>query len=105
VLLAGQLGQIEWLVLALGVIAILLLVLGERLFPARPVGLAVVALSIVVASVFGLARLGVPVTGEVPAGLPSIAFPGLRARDVEGIVPLAAGWLLLAYIRRVSAAR
>src|SRR5262249_47623329 len=47
VLLVGQLGEINYLVFALGVVAILLLVLGERIFPARPVGLAVVALSIV----------------------------------------------------------
>jgi SulP family sulfate permease len=103
VLLVGQLGQINWLVFALGVVAILLLVLGERAFPARPVALAVVALSI--ASAFALPDLGVPVTGEVPAGLPSLELPGLRLRDVEGIVPLAAGCLLLAYIESVSAAR
>src|SRR5262245_61040422 len=105
VLLAGQLGQINYLVLALGVVAILLLVLGERIFPARPVGLAVVPLSIVVASAFALPDLGVPATGEVPACLPSLGLPGLRLRDVEGIVPLAAGCLLLAYIEGVSAAR
>jgi sulfate permease, SulP family len=105
VLLAGELGRINYLVLALGVVAIVLLVLGERVFPARPVALAVVALSIVVASAFGLADLGVPTTGEVPAGLPSLAPPGLRLRDVEGIVPLAIGCLLLAYIEGVSAAR
>src|SRR5215472_10686089 len=104
-LLAGQLGQINYLVFALGVVAILLLVLGERAFPARPVGLAVVALSIVAASAFALPDLGVPATGEVPAGLPSLELPGLRLRDVEGIVPLAAGCLLLAYIEGVSAAR
>jgi len=104
-LLAGQLGQINYLVFALGIVAILLLVLGERVFPARPVGLAVVALSIVVASAFGLPDLGVPATGEVPAGLPSLELPELRLRDVEGIVPLAAGCLLLAYIEGVSAAR
>jgi SulP family sulfate permease len=105
VLLAGQLGHIQYLVLALGVVAILLLMVGERLLPARPVGLAVVALSILVAWAFGLAKLGVPATGEVPAGLPSLELPGLRLRDVEGIVPLAAGCLLLAYIESVSAAR
>src|SRR5215470_14370753 len=105
VLLAPQLGQTNYLAFVIGVVAILLLVLGERLFPARPVGLAVVALSIAVASAFGLAELGVPVTGEVPAGLPSLAPPALRLRDVEGIVPLAAGCLLLAYIEGVSAAR
>jgi SulP family sulfate permease len=105
VLLAGQLGQVHYLVFALGVVAILLLVLGDRLLPAKPVGLAVVALSIVVASAFGLPELGVPTTGEVPAGLPSLEVPALRLRDVEGIVPLAAGCLLLAYIESVSAAR
>jgi SulP family sulfate permease len=105
VLLIGQLGQMQYLVLALGVLALLLLLLGERLLPGRPVGLAVVALSIVVASVFGLPALGVPTTGEIPPGLPSLGGPALRLRDVEGILPLAAGCLLLAYIEGVSAAR
>ena len=53
----------------------------------------------------GLPALGVPVTGEIPAGLPALSGPGLRLRDVEGIVPLAAGCLLLAYIESVSAGR
>jgi SulP family sulfate permease len=105
VLLTGQLGQTHYLVLALGVAAILLLLAGERFLPGMPVGLAVVALSIVAALAFGLADLGVPTTGEVPAGLPSLEGPALRLRDVEGIFPLAAGCLLLAYVEGVSAAR
>jgi sulfate permease, SulP family len=105
VLLASQLGQIHYLVLAIGVAAIVLLLLGDRLLPGRPVALAVVALAIVAASAFGLPALGVPTTGEIPAGLPSLEGPALRLRDVEGIVPLAAGCVLLAYIEGVSAAR
>ena len=105
VLLAGQLGQTDYLVLALGIIAIMLLVLGERMLPGRPVALAVVALSIVAASVLGLPALGVATTGEIPAGLPTLGGPALRLHDIEGIVPLAAGCLLLAYIESVSAAR
>ena len=54
---------------------------------------------------FGLPALGVPATGDIPAGLPTLEGPALRLRDVEGIVPLAAGCLLLAYIESVSAAR
>ena len=104
-LLVGQLGETQYLVLVIGLMAILLLLGGERLFPGRPVALAVVALSIVAASVLGLAALGVPTTGHVPAGLPSLDGPALRLRDVEAIVPLAAGCLLLAYIESVSAAR
>jgi MFS superfamily sulfate permease-like transporter len=104
-LFAGQLGQTQILVLVLGGIAIAALLAGERYLKGKPVGLAVVALSIVVASMFGLADLGVPTTGPVPAGLPSLDGPALRLRDVEGIVPLAVGCLLLAYVEGVSAAR
>ncbi len=103
--LAGQLGQTQYLVLVVGVVAILLLLLGDRLFPGKPVALGVVGLSIAAATLLGLPALGVPTTGEIPAGLPSLAGPSLRLRDVEGIVPLAAGCLLLAYIEGVSAAR
>jgi len=105
VLFLGQIGQTHFLVLAVGVIAIVLLALGERQFPGRPIALGVVALSIVVASMLGLPALGVPTTGEIPPGLPALDGPALRLQDVEGIVPLAAGCLLLAYIESVSAAR
>jgi MFS superfamily sulfate permease-like transporter len=105
VLFAGQLGQTHYLVLAVGFIAIMLLILGERWLSGKPVALGVVALSIVAASVLGLPALGVPTTGRIPAGLPTLEGPALRLGDVEGIVPLAAGCLLLAYIESVSAAR
>jgi high affinity sulfate transporter 1 len=103
--LAGQLGETRWLVLMIGVIAILLLLAGERFWPGKPVGLVVVALSIIAASALGLPGLGVPTTGEVPAGLPAIQGPALRLRDVEDLFPLTAGCLLLAYVEGISAAR
>jgi sulfate permease, SulP family len=105
VLLLGQLGQVHYLVLAIGVLAIAVLLAGERAFPGRPVALVVVVLAIAAASVFGLPALGIPITGEIPQGLPSLALPTLRLRDIDGIFPLAAGCLLLAYIEGVSAAR
>lgn len=104
-LLLGQLGQSHFVVLVVGVVAIALLVLGGQLLPGKPVALGVVVLAILVATVLGLPALGVPTTGKIPAGLPSLAGPALRLRDVEGIIPLAAGCLLLAYIEGVSAAR
>ena len=104
-LLAGQLGQTQYLALAVGAIAIVLLVLGERWLPGKPVALAIVASSIIAASALKLPALGLATTGDIPAGLPSLQGPALRLRDVEGIVPVAAGCLLLAYIESVSAAR
>ena len=105
VLFAAQLGQTQFLVLAIGIAAIAALLIGERLLPGRPIALAVVALAIVAASIFGLAASGVPTTGQIPAGLPSFGGPALRLLDVEGIFPLAAGCLLLAYVESISAAR
>jgi high affinity sulfate transporter 1 len=104
-LLAGQLGQTHYLVLALGATAIVVLLLGERLLPGRPIALGVVVLAIIVATVFGLSAYGVATTGLVPRGLPSLSWAELRWRDVDGIFPLAAGCLLLAYVESVSAAR
>jgi sulfate permease, SulP family len=105
VLFAGQIGQMHVLVLTCGAIALALLMIGERVLPGKPVALGVVALSIAVATLLGLPALGVPVTGSIPAGLPTLAPPSLRLRDVEGILPLSAGCLLLAYIESVSAGR
>ncbi|MFZ0524557.1 MAG: SulP family inorganic anion transporter [Xanthobacteraceae bacterium] len=102
---AGQLGQIQVFVLAIGIAAIAALVIGDRVLPGRPVALAVVAAAILIATIFGFPALGIPITGHIPGGLPSLALPALRLRDVDGIFPLAAGCLLLAYIESISAAR
>jgi len=101
----GQLSQTNFVVLAIGLFAIAVLLLGEHWLPGKPVALGVVAVSILAASVLGLSTLGVATTGYIPAGLPNLAGPAFRLRDVEGIVPLAAGCLLLGYIEGVSAAR
>src|SRR5882724_3013108 len=103
--LAGQFTDINPIVLTIGVIAILLLLLGERSLPGKPVGLTVVALSILVASMLGLPALGIPVTGEVPQGLPTFQMPAFGLLEVDELFPLAAGCVLLAYVEGVSAAR
>ena len=103
--LAGQVGDVNLLVLAIGIVAILLLFLGGRIFPGRPVGLAVVALSIVLATLFELPSLGVPVTGNVPNLLPSFEIPRFGMLEFDELFPIAAGCLLLAYIEGISAAR
>src|SRR5947209_19609223 len=54
VVLAGQLAGIQIFVLAIGISALLLLVLGLRFLPGRPIGLGVVALAIGAATLLGL---------------------------------------------------
>jgi high affinity sulfate transporter 1 len=103
--LGGQLPDTKPAILAFGVTAIVLLVVGDKLLPARPVALGVVIASIIALSVTPLAQLGFKTVGVLPAGLPDLALPGLRLRDVDGVIPLAFACFLLAYIEGVSAAR
>ncbi len=105
VALVGQLGGTNPITLALGLAALALLWCGERWLLGRPVALGVVALSIVAVAVFGLTRFDVLVTGIIPPGLPVPTLPTVRLRDQDGIVALAAGCMLLAYIEGVAAAR
>ena len=103
--LAGQLGDVNLLILAIGAVALLFLLLGERFLPGKPVGITIVAFSIVAATLLGLPSLGVPVTGKIPEGLPALGLPTFGLLEFDDLFPLAAGCVLLAYIEGVSAAR
>jgi sulfate permease, SulP family len=100
-----QLGQTNLTVLLFGLIALSLLLLGNKLLPGRPVALFVVGLSIIAVSAGHLDQRGVSIVGALPPGLPDFAWPSLRLRDVDGVIPLAAACFLLAYVEGVSAAR
>ena len=105
VILGGQLPDTNLAVLAFGLAALAVLLLGEKLLPGLPVALFVVVISIIVLSVTPLGDLGFKVVGALPQGLPDFHAPGLRVRDVDGVIPLAFACLLLAYVESVSAAR
>jgi high affinity sulfate transporter 1 len=101
----GQLPETNMAVLAFGLVALTVLLLGEKFLPGRPIALFVVVASIVVLSVTSLGELGFKVVGALPQGLPDFQLPGLRIRDVDGVLPLAFACFLLAYVESVSAAR
>ena len=103
--LGGQIPQSNLAVLGFGLCALLLLLLAEKVLPGRPAALFVVAASIVVLSLTSLGEQGFSVVGALPQGLPQFHWPDLRARDVDGVVPLAFACLLLSYVESVSAAR
>ena len=105
VALGSQLPNTNLAVLGFGLAALALLLLGEKFLPGRPVALFVVIVSIVVLSSTSLIDLGFKVVGTLPQGLPEFSLPGLRVRDVDGVIPLAFACLLLAYVESVSAAR
>ena len=105
VALGRQVPDTNLAVLAFGLAALAVLVLGERLLPGRPIALFVVVASIVAASFLPLREMGFSVVGALPQGLPAFHPPGIRLRDVDGVIPLAFACMLLAYVESVSAAR
>jgi SulP family sulfate permease len=108
--LGQQLGQINPVVLTVGIIAILLLVLGDKWLPGRPIALGVVILSLIAVPVLDLPRYGVAVVGALPSGLPSLAHPHFSLQDLDmdtrrNLINLAFACFLLSYIESISAAR
>ena len=100
-----QLGSAQGTVIALGVASLALLICGERLFPGRPVALAVVVIATAVVSAFGLSEQGVKVVGFIPPGFPAVGLPSLHTRHIEGLVELAFACFLLSYVESIAAAR
>jgi high affinity sulfate transporter 1 len=108
--LVQQVPDTNLLTLALGVGAILALLLGEKFLPGRPVALGVVLLALVVASLGHVEKHGVKLVGELPAGLPHFQVAGaslgaVRIEELRQLTRLAFACFLLAYIESVSAAR
>lgn len=103
--LFGQLPEADVVVLGFGLVAIALLVAGEKLLPSRPIALLVVIASILALTFTPLSQHAFKTVGLLPVGLPDLGAPELRARDVDGVIPLAFACFLLAYIEGVSAAR
>lgn len=106
----AQLGQTNPVVLAGGVVAIVLLLLGEKWLPGRPVALIVVGLALGAVPLLGLPAHGVKVVGELPAGLPAFStdwlhIAGLDVTTLRSLVGLAFACFLLSFIESVSAGR
>ncbi len=102
---ARNLGDTNPAALALGCGSLVLILLGERFFPKRPLSLAVVVLSIVAVYLFDLGQQGVRVVGQIPTGLPSIGMPAIGINQLEGLLELAFACFLLSYVESIAAAR
>lgn len=104
-ILLHHLPETNWVVLAFGTAALLLLIAGDKIFPGKPVSLFVVILSIVIITFTQLSSYGFHITGIIPKGLPEIGRPAIRLQDVDGVFELAFACFLMGYIETISAAR
>jgi high affinity sulfate transporter 1 len=96
--------------LAIGLVAIAILLAGGKFLKGWPIALAVVLLALLVMRLWNLEQYGVKIVGEIPAGLPQLRWAGgqlaaLQLPEARQLVRLASACFLLSYIESVSAAR
>lgn len=100
-----QLPDMNTAVFIFGVTAIIILIIGEKVAPGKPIAILIVVISITLISITPLGHDGFNTVGTIPTGLPEFHLPSLRISDVDGVLPLAMACFLLSYIESVSAAR
>jgi high affinity sulfate transporter 1 len=97
-----SLGSVSWPTLAVGGVALAVLITLRAFAPKLPASLLVVVGAIGVASVVDL---GIAAVGPLPSGLPRIELPSPPLADVLTLVPAAAGLFLLSFADAVLTAR
>ena len=100
-----HLGETNLASLGVGLGALALIVLGERLLPRRPITLFVVALSMIVMSHSSLAGQGVKTVGVIPQGFPHFGWPLVGWSEADNLLAVALACFLLSYVESISVAR
>jgi SulP family sulfate permease len=78
--------HIHLLTAGIGVSAFLVVWFGKKLLPTFPVALAVLGASIPLSIVLDIGSYGVPLVGDVPAGIPAFLLPSLSLTGVLSII-------------------
>lgn len=101
----GHVGETNPAAFAVGASALVLLLLGKKFLPNRPVALFVVVGAIVAASVMNFSASGIKLLGEVPRGLPVPGVPAVSWNEVADLFPLALACFLLGAVETVAIGR
>jgi sulfate permease, SulP family len=91
--------------LAIGSVALLLLVLGKVFLKNKPVALVVVVGAIVLSCQLDLGSRQVALLGKVPNGLPTPGLPDIRWDDLNELLPLAFACFLLGAVETAAIGR
>jgi SulP family sulfate permease len=103
--LVTQLPDTNFTILIFGLCAFVLLVLGDKLFPGKPIAIIVVIGATLLMTFSPLGAMGFKTVGIIPSGLPEFYFPTIKMEDMKADATLAFACFLLAYIESVSAGK
>jgi high affinity sulfate transporter 1 len=91
--------------LAIGGVALAVLILGKVFLKNKPVALFVVIGGIMVSGWLGLENRGVKLLGEVPQGLPEVGLPAIQWSDLNSLLPLAFACFMLGAVETAAIGR
>lgn len=91
--------------LAIGGVALAVLILGKIFLKHKPVALFVVVGGILASAWLGLEGRGVKLLGEVPQGLPALGLPALQWSDLNQLLPLAFACFMLGAVETAAIGR
>jgi SulP family sulfate permease len=89
--------------LIVSVVSLVILIGLHRLSPRAPAPLVAVIIGIAAAGLLGLKTAGVALTGEVPAGLPSLVLPNIALAKI--LWPSALGMALISFTESIAIGR
>ena len=101
----SKLGETHAPTLAVGVTVLALLLLLSRVAPKVPGPLVAIVLGAAGSAVFGFARHGIRLLGEIPAGLPALKIPAVGGADWQPLAVGAVGLALISYNSAMVTAR
>jgi sulfate permease, SulP family len=92
-----RLVETNWLTFAIGLVSIVLLFTAKRRWSRLPSALILVAVAILLSTIFDLPSHGVAVVGEIPQGLPQISLPAFTIGDFFALVIPSLSIALIAF--------
>lgn len=95
----------NWIALAIGLLAIVVIKSIKRFNSRIPAALVVVVLGVLTIYFFNLNEQGVKIVGEVPSGLPSLKVPAFDFSRVSELLPIALTLALIAFMEAISVAK
>jgi high affinity sulfate transporter 1 len=101
----GFVGEVDGLELLVGILCLGALLVGSRWLPKFPMLLAVTVLAIAASWAFDLGGLGVTLVGEIPPGLPGLAWPSVELVEVLELAPVAVAVALVGFADAILTAR
>lgn len=101
----NRLRETHVITFVIGVGLIGALVVARHVAPRFPGALVASAMALALSVLFGLDAHGVKVIGDVPGGLPKLSEPRVSLRELQVLVPAAAGVVLLAFPESILLAR